>query len=114
MLLTRHRGLVCGNRAAICGCFRDGRDQQSRSRIEGLRYWIQADHSARRSGAVACVAHSLDSRKRTRDMIQPLRRSHLWIWIVLAVLLPVLFAAGLAARRDTTPNNPDVHWEQYK
>ena len=47
-------------------------------------------------------------------MIQPLRRSHLWIWIALAVLLPVLFAAGLAARRDTTPDNPAVHWEHYK
>jgi len=47
-------------------------------------------------------------------MIQPLRRSHLWIWIALAVSLPVLFAAGLAARRDTTPNNPAVHWERYQ
>ena len=47
-------------------------------------------------------------------MIQPLRRSHLWIWIALAILLPILFVAGLAARRDTTPNNTDVHWEQYK
>ena len=47
-------------------------------------------------------------------MIQPLRRSHLWIWIVLSALLPILFAAGLVARRDTTPNNLSVHWEQYK
>jgi hypothetical protein len=47
-------------------------------------------------------------------MIQPLRRSHLRIWIALAVLLPILFAVGLAARRDTTPNNSVVHWEQYK
>ena len=47
-------------------------------------------------------------------MIQPLRRSHLWIWIALAVLLPVLFAAGLVSRQGTTSNNPGVHWEQYK
>jgi hypothetical protein len=47
-------------------------------------------------------------------MTQPLRRTHLWIWVALAVLLPVLFTAGLVARRDTTPNNPAVHWEQYK
>ena len=47
-------------------------------------------------------------------MIRPLRRSHLWIWIALTVLLPVLFAAGLTARRDTTPNNPAVRWERYK
>jgi len=47
-------------------------------------------------------------------MIQPLRRSHFWIWIGLAVLLPLLFTAGLAVRRETTPSNPAVHWEQYK
>ena len=47
-------------------------------------------------------------------MIQLLRRSHFWIWIALAILLPILFAAGLAARRDTTPKNSAVHWEQYK
>ena len=47
-------------------------------------------------------------------MIQPLRRKHFWIWIGLAVLLPILFVAGLATRRATTPNNPAVHWEQYK
>jgi hypothetical protein len=47
-------------------------------------------------------------------MIQPLRRKHFLIWIGLAVLLPILFAAGLVNRRATTPNNPAVHWEQYK
>jgi len=47
-------------------------------------------------------------------MIQPLRRSHFRIWICLAVLLPILFAAGLLVRRTTTPNNPTVHWEQFK
>jgi len=47
-------------------------------------------------------------------MIQPLRRSHLWIWITLAVSLPILFAAGLIARRDTTPHNPVVRWERFK
>ena len=47
-------------------------------------------------------------------MIQPLRRKHFLIWIVLAVLLPTLFAAGLVNRRATTRNNPAVHWEQYE
>jgi hypothetical protein len=47
-------------------------------------------------------------------MIQPLRRSHLWIWIAIAALLPVLFTAGVIVRRDTTPTNPDVHWEKLK
>jgi hypothetical protein len=47
-------------------------------------------------------------------MIQPLRRKHLLVWIGLAVLLPILFAAGLVNRRATIPSNPAVHWEQYK
>ena len=47
-------------------------------------------------------------------MIQPLRRSHLWIWIALTVSLPILLVAGRAARRDTTPNNSVLHWEQLK
>jgi hypothetical protein len=47
-------------------------------------------------------------------MIQPLRRTHFWIWIALAVLLPILFTAGLLVRETTAPNNPAVHWENYK
>ena len=47
-------------------------------------------------------------------MTQPLRRSHLWIWIALTVLLPILFAAGLVSRKETSPMNPALHWEQYK
>jgi hypothetical protein len=47
-------------------------------------------------------------------MIQPLRRSHLWIWFVLAVLLPVLFVAALRVRQAAPPANPALHWERYK
>ena len=47
-------------------------------------------------------------------MIQPLRRNHFWIWICLAVMLPVLFIAALVSRQETNPINPAVHWEQYK
>jgi len=47
-------------------------------------------------------------------MIQPLRRKHFLVWIALAVLLPILFAAGPVNRKVTTPNNPSVRWEQYK
>ena len=47
-------------------------------------------------------------------MIQPLRHKHFLIWIGLAVLLPILFAAGLLGRRTSTPDNSAVHWEQYK
>ena len=47
-------------------------------------------------------------------MIQPLRRRHYGIWIVLTMLLSVLFAAGLMVRRPTTPNNPSVNWEKNK
>ncbi|MBN9656744.1 MAG: hypothetical protein J0H49_01120 [Acidobacteria bacterium] len=47
-------------------------------------------------------------------MIQPLRRAHRWIWLALAVLLPLLFTAALVARRATTPRNADFHWEEYR
>ena len=47
-------------------------------------------------------------------MMQPLRRSHLRIWVVLSTLLTALFAAGLMSRRPTMPKNPAVHWERYK
>lgn len=39
-------------------------------------------------------------------MTQPLRRAHLRIWIVLSIVLPLLLAAGIAGRQDTTPPNP--------
>ena len=47
-------------------------------------------------------------------MIQPFRRTHFWIWIVLSTLLSLLFTAGLSVRQTTTPKNPDLHWEKYK
>jgi hypothetical protein len=47
-------------------------------------------------------------------MIQPLRRRHFGIWIVLTTLLGALFAASLMVRRPTTPNNPSIHWEKYR
>jgi len=47
-------------------------------------------------------------------MIQPLRRAHFRIWVVLAFLLYAVFLAGLLARRTTTPPNPTLHWEQLR
>jgi hypothetical protein len=47
-------------------------------------------------------------------MTRPLRRRHLQIWIILAVALPVLFVAALAARRDTAPVNGHFKWEQLR
>lgn len=47
-------------------------------------------------------------------MIQPLRRAHFRIWMVLAVLLYAVFAAGLAVRRSSTPANPNLLWERYR
>jgi len=46
-------------------------------------------------------------------MIQPLRRAHFRIWVVLALLLYAVFVAGLLARHSTTPRNPSFHWEQF-
>jgi len=45
-------------------------------------------------------------------MIQPLRRAHFRIWVVLALLLYAVFLAGLLARRTTTPRNPTLQWER--
>jgi hypothetical protein len=47
-------------------------------------------------------------------MIQPLRRAHFRIWVVLTLLLCGIFLAGLLARRSTTPPNPSLHWEQFR
>jgi hypothetical protein len=47
-------------------------------------------------------------------MIQPLRRAHFRIWLVLAVVLYTVFVTGLMARRSTTPRNANVHWEQLR
>jgi len=47
-------------------------------------------------------------------MIQPLRRAHLRIWIVLAAVLFMVVIAGLTARRSATPRNPDLHWERLR
>jgi len=47
-------------------------------------------------------------------MIQPLRRAHFRIWLVLAVVLYVVFIAGLLARRTSTPPNPNLHWGQFR
>ena len=47
-------------------------------------------------------------------MIQPLRRAHFRIWVVMAVLLYAVFVAGLLVRRTTTPRNPAFHWEQVR
>ena len=47
-------------------------------------------------------------------MVQPLRRAHFWIWIVLAIALPAVFAVAIAARHSATPPNPSVSWEKYK
>ncbi len=38
-------------------------------------------------------------------MTRPLRRAHFRIWLVLALLLPVVIATAVVARRTTTPVN---------
>jgi len=47
-------------------------------------------------------------------MIQPLRRAHFRIWLLLAVALYSVFIAGLVLRQTTTPPNPGLHWERYR
>lgn len=47
-------------------------------------------------------------------MTRPLRRWHLRIWLLLAVLLPIVLIAGLAGRQDTTPRNATIIWEKLR
>ena len=44
-------------------------------------------------------------------MIQPLRTGHRLVMFTLAAALPVLFVAGLVARKSPTPANEAVRWE---
>ncbi len=44
-------------------------------------------------------------------MIQPLRTGHRRVMFTLAAALPVLFVAGLAARKSPAPANQAVRWE---
>jgi len=42
-------------------------------------------------------------------MIAPLRRAHRIVWTLLALMLPLLLAAGLAVRTHPTPINRGLH-----
>jgi hypothetical protein len=44
-------------------------------------------------------------------MIAPLRRNHLWIWVVLTPLIALVLAAALVVSGDeATPRN-EIRWE---
>jgi len=45
-------------------------------------------------------------------MIQPLRRAHLRIWIVLTIVIPLTLFVALLARHPA-PSNPFT-WESFK
>jgi hypothetical protein len=60
---------------------------------------------------LAILAASLRA-SRGAVMIAPLRRTHLRIWVALAILLPVLFVAAILSRQNTTPHNLEFHWER--
>ena len=47
-------------------------------------------------------------------MTQPLRTAHRRVMILLAVLLPAAFVAGLAARKPPAPANPGIHWQTLR
>jgi hypothetical protein len=47
-------------------------------------------------------------------MTRPLRRAHFGVWLTLTLLLPLLFAAGVLARKSPNPVNPNLHWEKLK
>lgn len=47
-------------------------------------------------------------------MTQPLRKQHLWTWVVAAIVIAAAFITSLGVRRTTTPVNPGLHWSQTK
>lgn len=47
-------------------------------------------------------------------MIAPLRRAHLRLWIVVAIVNAIILAAALVARRPSIVPNPAVRWEQSR
>lgn len=47
-------------------------------------------------------------------MTQPLRKVHLRIWFALAIALPLLLATAVWMRRDPTPVNPNLSWDQVR
>jgi hypothetical protein len=63
---------------------------------------------------VAAPAEALAGDQGEPRMIRPLRKAHLRIWIVLAVVLPVLLVGSLIVRQETTPTNPELRWERFK
>ncbi len=47
-------------------------------------------------------------------MTRPLRRAHFGAWLTLALLLPILLAAGLLTRKSPNPVNPTLYGEKLK
>ena len=47
-------------------------------------------------------------------MIQPLRRAHFRVWVVLTAALWLLFAISITMRHETTPLNQNLNWESLK
>jgi hypothetical protein len=47
-------------------------------------------------------------------MIQPLRRVHLWVFVVLAIALPLILLVGLTGRSKTVSSQvqPGTHLEK--
>ena len=47
-------------------------------------------------------------------MTRTLRRDHLRIWVVLAIVMLTILVASLGERKDTTPLNNHIDWSQLK
>src|SRR4051812_28426137 len=91
---TNHRGVpAVGSdlRHSVC-CARSAANGSGRERV-----WLVLSCSVDpgRRGIVAGAFETVGS----TSMIQPLRRTHRWIWLILAVAMPILLLSAIAVRR---------------
>ena len=74
----------------------------------GCELGIPVDHPAGNRRTVAFTA------EKVAPMTRPLRRVHRLTWLALAVILPILYFAAIAARRDAQPSNAGLDWSFYQ
>ena len=95
-------GVRCWSALVFAVAFVDEGIQRVDSVAAARAVGLPPDRAARGRGALAPAAGALveGGAEECIAMIQPLRRAHFRIWVVLALLLYAVFLAGLLARRS--------------